>query len=45
MNAPHAHAVASQIDTYCALGYPALAGLTEQAFRELSAPLVDRARL
>jgi len=35
--------IASQVDAYCHLGYPRFAGITEEDFRELAAPLIDRA--
>jgi hypothetical protein len=35
--------IASQVDTYCRLGYPQLADLDEEGFRKRAAPLVAQA--
>jgi hypothetical protein len=43
MSAQPSNLIASQVDAYCRVGYPSLAGLTDTQFRELAAPLVSRA--
>jgi hypothetical protein len=43
MSAHLSELVTSQVDTYCRLGYPQLAGLTEADFRDRAAPLVAQA--